>query len=473
MWQTQSLPARTGPLNKLSLLLSEKYNSATTAEDRGLYGEALVLLNDIIRADRTHSDSWKLRGQVLTGLERHDLALENYREAAKLFPKLRTFRIMQARVHVLARRWDKAVATYHAMLRDNPLHLNSIRELMDIENITPDSDICRALHAAQDDLSMKPYDRASTWFLQGQIYMNNGRDDEAFAFYIEGNRQMQAVHDHRRLEYSFSTLLPELDAAFQRRYAPVAAPAPCPLLVVSGLPRSGKSLMETLLASQASLLAGGETSAIYNAFLDVDRSNGADAVAKHFQAMPVTPIRSFFLDRLRGSPKKSATRVIDTTPGNLEQLGLLGPLHPDVPIIFVRRDPRDLAASLYFKQFNKAHRYTYDLGTAARAIARTEFLARKWQATMPNPMIEVRYEDLVADPVGCATRILTAFGIAVDQPALQRAATDDGKALNLTPGRSLDGVGAIRGDLIGFSERFARHLEPVLPAYEAEVKLLG
>ena len=83
--------------------------------------------------------------------------------------------------------------------------------------------------------------------------------------------QMQAVHDHSRLEYSFSNLLPEIDAAFQRRYAPITPPDPCPLLIVSGLPRSGKSLMETLLASQANLLAGGETSAIYNAFLDVDR----------------------------------------------------------------------------------------------------------------------------------------------------------------------------------------------------------
>lgn len=460
-------------MNKLSVLLAEKYEDATDAEERGLFEQSLALLNEVIRADRTHSDSWKLRGQVLTGLERYDLALENYREAAKLFPKLRTFRIMQARVHVLARRWDKAVATYRAILRDSPLHLNSIRELMDIENITPDSDICRALHAAQDDMSMKPYDRASTWFLQGQIYLNNGQDDEAFAYYREGNRQMQAVHDHKRLEYSFSNLLPEIDAAFQRRYAPISPPEPCPLLIVVGLPRSGKSLVEKLLASQPTLFAGGESSKIYNTFLNVDRSNGADAVAKHFQSMRTTPIRSFFQDRLRGGPKKTATRVIDTTPGNLEQLGLLGPLHPDVPIVFVRRDPRDLAASLYFKQFNKAHRYTYDLGTAARAIARTEFLARKWQATMPNPMIELSYEEVVSDPVASASRILAAFGMGIDQPALAAAAKDDGTALNLSPGRSLDGVGAIRGDLVGFSERFARHLEPVLPSYEAEVRALG
>ena len=148
-------------------------------------------------------------------------------------------------------------------------------------------------------------------------------------------------------------------------------------------------------------------------------------------------------------------------------------LHPDVPIVFVRRDTRDLALALYFKQFNKAHRYTYDLEIAARAIARTEHLAQLWQRTLPNPMIEVSYEEIVRDPVGTARRVLERFGLAVDEAALHRAATDDGRKLNLMPGRSLDGVGAIRGDLVGFSDRFSRHLTAVLPAYEAERRVLG
>lgn len=461
-------------MSSLQEALADKLEDADEAEEDGRFEQAIILCNEVTRIDRKKAEAWKIRTRSFIAMERLDLALENAREAAKLFPNSVTHRIMQARIHVLARRWEKGATIYRAILRDNPGHLNSIRELMDFETITPQDDIYTQLVRAADDEGMKPYDRASTWFLRAQIHMVVGEDDLAFRLFDEGNRRMREdVHENRRLEYSFSRLLPELDSAFQRRHAPMTPPDPCPLFVISGLPRSGKTLLEKLLGSQSGLYAVGETSVLYNFFLDVDRSGGSDGTMRALRALPGQPIRDHFADRLKYGPKKGASRCIDTTPGSLEQLGLLGPLHPDVPIVFVRRDTRDLAASLYFKQFNKAHRYTYDLGTAARAIARTEYLARRWQATMPNPMTEIRYEEMVADPIGTARRILTQFGLPVEEDALRRAAGDDGRSLNLLPGRSLDGVGAIRPDLVGFSQRFARQLEPVLPAYEAEVRDLG
>lgn len=461
-------------MSSLQQALDDRIEDADDAEEDGRFEQAIIICNEVTRIDRRKSVAWKIRTRCFAEMGRLDLAVENAREASKIFPESLSHRIMQARVHVLARRWDKAAAIYRAILQKDPVHLNSIRELMDFEAISPQDEIYRNLVAAADDPDLKPYDRASTWFLRGQIHMVAGEDDLAFRHFDEGNRRMrEEVHENRRLEYSFSRLLPELDAGFQRRYLPISPPDPCPLFVIAGLPRSGKTLLEKLLGSQSSLYAAGETSFLYNFFLDVDRSGGADGTMKALRALPGEPIRSHFAARLKYGPKKAAARCIDTTPGNLEQLGLLGPLHPDVPIVFVRRDTRDLAASLYFKQFNKAHRYTYDLGTAARAIARTEYLARRWASTMPNPTTEIRYEEMVADPVGTARRILVQFGMTVEEEALHHAAGDDGRTLNLLPGRSLDGVGAIRADLIGFSERFARQLEPVLPAYQAELRDLG
>lgn len=460
-------------LSDLKKLLEDRFEDATEASEDGDLAEALSISNEITRLDRTHNSAWKLRTKVLISMGRLDLAFDNAREATKLFPNTRTHRLMQARIHVFQRRWDKAAATYRAVLREDPLHLNSIRELMDFETITPDDDICKRLHAAQDDTSLPPYDRASTWYLQGQIHMNVGDDETAFAFFAEGNRQMRAFHDGGRMEYGFSRLLPEFDTAFQRRHEQMVRPPACPLFLIVGLPRSGKSLLERLLGSQPGLVAGGERSVLYKLFLSVDRGNGADHAVQKLMTPPVSRIQRHFSALLRTGPKPTAQRVIDTTPGNLEQLGFLGPMHPDVPIVFVRRDTRDLATALYFKQFNNAHRYTYDFGTAARAIARTEYLARRWRDTMPNPMVDVTYEETVADPVGTARRILDQFGLPVDEAALQAAAGDDGRQLNLTPGRSLDGVGAIRGDLVGFSARFARFNDEVIPAYEAEVKALG
>lgn len=473
-WQTRTDRPKRG-IFIVSMLqddLEDKIEDAQEAEEEGRFERALNLCDEIIAADQNLNAAWKTRTLALIGLHRLDLAFENAAEASRIFPDSISHRLMQARIHVMCRRWDKAEASYDAILKDHPLHLNSIREMMDFLPIQPQDDISRRLRAASTDFSMKPYDRASTWFLQGQIYMNAGRDEEAFAFFDEGNRQMRDVHEHHRLEYSFSRLLPELDAAFQRRHTQIKAAEPCPLLLIAGLPRSGKTLLEKLLASQPELQGVGETSAIYNLFLDVDRSGGAERTMAILRSLPAEPIRGHFAGRIKHGPKKHAKRCIDTTPGNLEQLGLLGPLHPDVPIVFVRRGTRDLAASLYFKQFNKAHRYTYDLGCAARAIARTEYLARRWQATMPNPMTEVTYESLVANPIGVASRILHQFGFSIDEAALSQAASDDGKALNLAPGRSLDGVGGIRADLVGFSERFAPQLAKVLPAYHEEQSAL-
>lgn len=459
-------------MSEIKQLLDNRFDDATEAADDGKFAEAVSICNEIVRLDRTHNEAWKLRTEMLIAIGRRDLAFENAREATKLFPKIRAHRLMQARIHVLERRWDKAAATYRAVLRDHPLHMNAIRELMDFEQITPEDDICKRLNAGQDNPDLNVYDRASTQFLQGQIYMNAGRDEEAFAFFEEGNRQMRAVHEGVRLEYSFSRCLPEFDAAFQRRHQQPERPADCPLFVIAGLPRSGKSLLERLLSSQPDLVAGGETAKIYKIFLDVDRSRGADVAMEKLLSRKVSPIRRYFEAVLANGPKPKARRVIDTTPGNLEQLAFLGPLHPDVPIVFVQREPRDFAAALYFKQFNKAHRYTYDLEVAARAIARTEHLAKRWRETMPNPTITVSYEELVADPVGVAARILGHFSMPVDRAALEAAAFGDGRQLNLTPGRSLDGVGMISSDLVGFSGRFASHLSGILEAYTSERKRL-
>lgn len=453
--------------------LAEWMQDAADAESSGRLDKALSICDRILAQSIRHNDAWKMRTRLLMTLDRLDDAFSAASEAARLFPDLSAHRLTQARVLVRRRDWPAAGAAYRAILKDHPLSLNSMRELMDFEPIPLDDPVTQTLLAHRDSRDLKPYDRASVWFLLGQVHMNAGQDDAAFVHFDEGNRQMRAIHSGQRMEYGFSRLLPEFDAAFQARNAAVPPPDPCPLMVVAGLPRSGKSLIERLLAAQAMLLAGGETGRIHKLFLNIDRTQGADAAMQALKRRPVSPLRRYFQRRIALSPRPGASRMIDTTPGNLEQLAFLGPLHPDVPVVFVRRDPLDLATALFFKQFNSAHRYSYDLATAARAIARTEYLMQRWRETLPNPMTTIHYEEMVTDPVGTTARVLQAVGLAADVDALRRAVEDDGRKMNLTPGRSLDGIGAVRRDLVGFSARFAGHLGPVLPAYRAEVAALA
>lgn len=445
------------------------YEDALDAEEDARFDRALATLDELLTTDPGHAEGWKLRTRVLMSLDRLDEAFANAADAADRFPKATTHRLAQARLHVRRRDWDRAEAAYRAILDTNPVSLNAIRELLDFVPVPPDDPIAASLKAHHDDPKLKPYDQASTVFLLAQIHLNAGQDDAAFALFDEANRRMRALLQGQRMEYGFSRLLPEFDTAFQRRHALALPPEPCPLMVVAGLPRSGKSLVEKLLSSQPSVLAGGETGRLYRLFLEVDRSKGADAAMRNLLRPPVSPLRRYFQTLRAQSRKPQALRVIDTTPGNLEQLAFLGPLHPDVPVILVRRDPRDLVAAMYFKQFTTAHRYTYDLGTAARAVARSEYLMRRWRDTLPNPIIEVTYEETVADPVATAARLLGHVGLPVDTAPLATAAGGgEGRNITLSPGRSLDGVGAISRDLAGFSRRFAPHLGVVMDAYKAE-----
>ena len=453
--------------------LAALYEDALDAEEDARFDRALDALDDLLSRDPDHAEGWKLRTRILLALDRLDDAFANAAQAADRFPKATAHRLAQARIHIRRHDWDRAEAAYRAILDSNPVSLNAIRELMDFVPVAPDDPIAATLQAHHDDPKLKPYDQASTVFLLAQIHMNAGQDDTAFALFDEGNRRMRTILQGQRMEYGFSRLLPEFDAAFQRRHARTTPPDPCPLMVVAGLPRSGKSLVEKLLSSQPSVLAGGETGRLYKLFLEVDRTRGADAAMLNLLRPPVSPLLRYFRTLRAQSRKPDAQRVIDTTPGNLEQLAFLGPMHPDVPVILVRRDPRDLVAAMYFKQFTTAHRYTYDLGTAARAVARSEFLMRRWRDTLPNPVVEVTYEETVNDPVGTATRLLGHCGLPADPARLAAAAVGEGRQINLSPGRSLDGMGAVSPDLAGFSGRFAHHLAGVTAAYDAECNALN
>ncbi|MEZ5753468.1 MAG: hypothetical protein R3D90_01455 [Paracoccaceae bacterium] len=300
-------------------------DDAADLQSDGRFEEALALCDDILHLDPRQNAAWKIRTKALLGLRRPDDALASAVEAASLFPASLTHRLMQARIHVINRDMATAATLYRGILLDHPLNLNAIRELMDLVPLGPEDDILQRLAAAGEDAALKPFDRATTWFLRAQGHMNAGEDDQAFSLFEEGNRQMRALHGPDRQDYVFSRYLPELDAAFQRRHAPVSAVDPCPLLLVVGLPRSGKSLMEKLLASQPGLYAVGETTFLYDLFLELGRSGGPDSSIRLLRSLPHAPIRTHFAARIRSGPEKTATRCIDI---DARQSGTAWPSRP-------------------------------------------------------------------------------------------------------------------------------------------------
>lgn len=116
-----------------------------------------------------------------------------------------------------------------------------------------------------------------------------------------------------------------------------------------------------------------------------------------------------------------ALHVVDKLPHNFENIGLIKLLFPNARIISVRRDPRDIAISNYFTDYAAKHGgmgFAYDLGWIGEQLADHNLLMHHWNQVFPGEILEVRYEDVLADPEREARRMLDYVGVGWEPQVL-------------------------------------------------------
>jgi tetratricopeptide (TPR) repeat protein len=271
-----------------------------------------------------------------------------------------------------------------------------------------DSAEMERLASIVEDNRMPIGERATLGFVLGKALDEADRFDEAFAQYARANRLMlQMRHDtgERYSSEEFGRLVDELIAKFTpdffSRSQGWGEYSEIPVFIV-GMPRSGTTLVEQIAASHPDVFGAGELSEIGKI------ANSLGELQYH--AGPINAAAREHLERLRAmSPK--ALRVIDKMPENVVHLGLIALMFPRSRIIFCRRDPRDTCLSCYFQRFTKGNQFTFDLAECGRHHVHTDGLIAHWLKVLPLRMIEVQYEEVVADLEGQSRRIIDFLGL--------------------------------------------------------------
>ena len=417
----------------------------------------------LLEQNSSMAELWSLQGQSLQGLGRMAEAEACYRnglEACRHAPRL----LVQLG-HLLSRqnRGDEACDCFSRAMAADASLTDAYRGLLNFRAIPLDSPEVATLLKLALDTERSHSARARALFLLGQIYTESGLDNPGFAFYEQANR-FAAKDIAGNREYQVSPSAAVMDRQFFQRH-PRKHPAPaCPLLVVAGLPRSGKSLVETLLAQHPGVTAGGELALVRKLAANLPTRESVHAQAARLAAEPGSPLMAL-CPPLAGSDIRY---LVDTSPANLSRLGWLGLLHPDIPVILCRRAPLDLGLALFFKNFRSGHRYSYQLATIGRAIAVAEKLIAHWRAALPNPLLEIRYETLVSEPAAVRDQLISLLALdSARRPAPN--GSGPGQQWRVFPSRSLDAVGEISPALVGFAKRFRHQLAPLLRAYEDEL----
>lgn len=199
-------------------------------------------------------------------------------------------------------------------------------------------------------------------------------------------------------------------------------PSDLPIFVL-GMPRSGTTLTEQIIASHQDVFGAGEL----RHFLDLANTqvNSPSGVMvypdnlKLLDSEKISGIAIEYLSRLR-KHSSDALHITDKMPGNFIALGLIHALLPNAKIIHVERNPFDTCLSCYTRLFQHGQSFSYDLTELGRYYADYRRLMEHWRTILPeNAFLDVRYEDLVADTETQAKRIIEFCGMAWDANCLE------------------------------------------------------
>jgi hypothetical protein len=204
-------------------------------------------------------------------------------------------------------------------------------------------------------------------------------------------------------------------------------PSPQPVFIV-GMPRSGTTLVEQILASHPMVHGAGELKTMNDVVLTVRGPDGNTIPYPEFvpslDPAALKAIGARYVALLRELAPQGE-RVTDKMPSNYYFVGLIHLALPNARIIHTMRDPVDTCISCFSKLFTAEQNHTYDLGELGRYYRRYERLMAHWRRVLPaGRMLDVRYEDVVADLESQARRIIDYCGLPWDDRCLSFHQTD-------------------------------------------------
>jgi tetratricopeptide (TPR) repeat protein len=364
--------------------------------------------------------------------QQHAEAQAAYRRALELQPDHLDALLNLGELHEELGTMAEAEACYREAETRHPRSpLPLARRAVLLRGRLPDSDRDRLRFDMYGPIA--PLVRLNLLFALAHVADARGEHAEAAACLEPANAMARELRKSRNLTYDpdeHTRYVDRLIAAFtpevMRRLYGLGEDTARPVFVF-GMPRSGTTLTEQVLASHSQVFGAGELPLAHQAMDAVpavaDRPDDMTAALEALDGAGLRQLANTYQDRVRmildrESVANEPIRVVDKMPDNYLYLGLISLLFPRATLIYVRRDLRDVAVSCWMTHF-RSIRWADDLDSLARRVSDHRRLLAHWQAVLPQPVHEVCYERLVDDFENEARKLVAACGLDWEPACLE------------------------------------------------------
>jgi tetratricopeptide (TPR) repeat protein len=297
---------------------------------------------------------------------------------------------------------------------------------------------------------MAHYDLAKFWSGQGVA-------DRAFRHWRDGHRQLGRMQPFSRL--TTKAFFDAQIAAFSRarlRLRPRAKNRDAAPVFIVGMPRSGTTLAEQIIAAHPQAFGAGERPALGRAYAALGGTEGASRIAAIDRKTLDAAAEAYLAELHALAPQ--ADRIVDKMPGNFNYLGLAALMLPGARIIHCARDPRDIGLSIFTFRFYGYHPYAHDLADLGWYIGEYNRLMAHWYTALANPILTVQLTDWVNDFTGTLRRVLDFLGLPYDADC-ERFYEQDSRVRTVSRSQVRQPVNA-RG--IGRWRPYEKELQPLI-----------
>jgi tetratricopeptide (TPR) repeat protein len=374
--------------------------------------EAVPHLRALAAARQTPADHFALAEALDLAGEREG-ALAAYEEGLKRGAPVPPTRVLMARVELVRGNLEAARGHLAAALAADPEYGHAHFALA--SNFAEPDGLDEQIKSAEAALAKaggKPVETAAAplRFALGRLNDRAGRFDEAFAHFEAGNALFadQHIDDDQRLHARAQIAKAQFTGEFFARRFDWGSASEQPVFVF-GLPRSGTTLLEQILASHADVAGLGERD-MTGWFAGYLRTPAPERVRKAAE---------IYLSSYPAAVSDMA-RVIDKSLGSYLEIGLILLMFPNARLINCLRHPLDVGFSAWSQYFEaSAMVYTYRFDRLARHMRLYADLMAHWHRTFPGRILDVRYEDLVTAPEATVRRSVAHLGLDWDPACLE------------------------------------------------------